>query len=331
MVAGVAVGISGGSVRVPRQAYFGAQGIMGCLIATSINAQIIGTFFHEWPIFIGVVFSIITASSLLGWLMSRWRVFPGTTSVWGSWPGAASAMVVMAEAFGADARLVAFMQYFRVACVASLASVVATIWVHKTGTAHPAINWFPPVHWPAFSETLLLAGGGAIAGRLLRIPSGPMLVPMLAGAVLHVTGAIDMELPRWLLAVTYALLGWNVGLSFTPAILAHAWRALPKILASVAALISFCGFLAYLLTKTLGIDPLTAYLATSPGGMDSVAIIAASSKVDLSFVMTLQTIRFLIILLIGPHVARIVARRMEASMTSATTAARFRLSQNRGE
>jgi hypothetical protein len=65
--------------------------------------------------------------------------------------------------------------------------------------------------------------------------------------------------------------------------------------------------------------------------MDSVAIIAASSKVDISFVMTLQTIRFLIILFIGPHVARIVARRMEASMPAASTAARVRLPQNGGE
>src|SRR5262249_58545136 len=83
MVAGVFVGINGGIVRVPRRAYFGAQGVMGCLIATSINPQIIGTFLHEWPIFIGVVLSIITASSTLGWLMSRWQVLPGTTSVWG--------------------------------------------------------------------------------------------------------------------------------------------------------------------------------------------------------------------------------------------------------
>ena len=30
-----------------------------------------------------------------------------------------------------------------------------------------------------------------------------------------------------------------------------------------------------------GIDPLTAYLATTPGGSDAVAIIAASSEMDL--------------------------------------------------
>jgi uncharacterized membrane protein AbrB (regulator of aidB expression) len=42
-------------------------------------------------------------------------------------PGAAAVMVIMAAEFGADARLVAFMRYFRVACVAGLASVIAAV------------------------------------------------------------------------------------------------------------------------------------------------------------------------------------------------------------
>jgi uncharacterized membrane protein AbrB (regulator of aidB expression) len=57
----------------------------------------------------------------------------------------------------------------------------------------------------------------------------------------------------------------------------------------------------------VGIDPLTAYLATSPGGMDSAAIVGASTKVDLSFVMALQTVRFMVVLLVGPALSRFVA------------------------
>ena len=49
------------------------------------------------------------------------------------------------------------------------------------------------------------------------------------------------------------------------------------------------------------------------GGMDSVAIIAASSKVDISFVMALQTARFVIVLLIGPRLARLIAGWTEAA------------------
>ncbi len=66
------------------------------------------------------------------------------------------------------------------------------------------------------------------------------------------------------------------------------------------ALIALCGGLAVLLIVFAGIDPLTAYLATSPGGADSVAIIAASSNVDAAFVMSMQTLRFLGVLLAAP-------------------------------
>jgi membrane AbrB-like protein len=293
--------------------YIGAQAIMGAFIASAITPSILHSFLQEWPIILSVVFAIIAASSFLGWILSRWRVMPGTTAVWGSSPGAAAAMVVMAAEFGADARLVAFMQYFRVACVAGLASVVAAVWTHTTGAVHPATEWFPPVHWKAFAETLLVAGLCATAGRLFRIPSGPMLITLLFGSILHLSGTFEIELPKWLLAGTYTLLGWSVGLNFTPAVLAHAVRAIPKILLSVTLLIAFCGGLAFVLTQALGIDALTAYLATSPGGMDSIAIIAASTHVDVPFVMALQTIRFLIIVMAAPHLARLVARQMQSS------------------
>lgn len=309
MIAGILVGTGGGTIRVPRAPYFGAQAIIGCLIAGAITPSILATFLGAWPLFLAVVLSTLAASSGLGWLMSRWQVLPGTTGVWGSSPGAASAMVLMAEAFGADARLVAFMQYLRVVCVATAASLIARFWVDTSGTAPPPIVWFPPIEAVPLLGTLALAGIGATVGRLLRIPAGPLLVPLVAGSVLQATGTIDIALPEWLLAVAYALIGWSIGLGFTRTVLVHASRALPQILLSILLLIAFCGGLAFILVRTLGVDPLTAYLATSPGGMDSIAIIAAASDVDLPFVMALQTVRFVLVVLLGPTVARFIARR----------------------
>lgn len=309
MVAGILVGVGGGTIRVPRQPYLGAQAIIGCLIAGAITPSILVSFLRDWPLFLAIVLATLAASSLLGWLMSRWQVLPGTTGVWGSSPGAATAMVLMAEAFGADARLVAFMQYLRVVCVATAASLIARFWVDTGDGGAAAIIWFPPIDAGAFAATLALAALGAVAGRRLRIPAGSMLVPLVVGAVLHAMGLIEIELPEWLLALAYALIGWNIGLGFTRSVLVHAARALPQILLSIAALIAFCSGLAYVLVRTLGVDPLTAYLATSPGGMDSIAIIAASSDVDLPFVMALQTVRFFLVVLLGPAVARFIARR----------------------
>ena len=79
-------------------------------------------------------------------------------------------------------------------------------------------------------------------------------------------------------------------------------------IASIFALIALCGGLGYALHLAAGTDPLTAYLATSPGGADAVAIIAASSRVDMSFVMAMQVARLILVILIGPSLARLLAR-----------------------
>ena len=72
---------------------------------------------------------------------------PETTAIWGLLPGAASAMMVMADAYGIDARLVVFMQYVRVVMVAIVASIIARLWVHApaVAAATPEV-WFAPIH-----------------------------------------------------------------------------------------------------------------------------------------------------------------------------------------
>lgn len=310
MASAILCGTNGATVRVPPLPYVAAQTIVGCLIAGAINPRIIGTFIEDWPLFLGVVLAVLAASSTLGWLLSRWSHLPGSTAVWGSSPGGATAMMLMAQAFGADAQLVAFMQYMRVVFVAASAALVARFWLGISGAAATSLVWFPPLDPVAFPETLALAAIGGAVGVRLKIPAGAFLVPMIAGSILHTAGVIRIELPEWLLALSYGLIGWQIGLGFTRRIILHASRALPQILASILVLLAFCGGLALLLNKVVGIDPLTAYLATCPGGMDSIAIIASAAKVDLPFVMALQTVRFFLVILLGPPLARFVATRV---------------------
>ncbi|ESX06509.1 ammonia monooxygenase [Mesorhizobium sp. LSJC268A00] len=309
MLAAILAGTNGATVRVPRPLFAAAQALVGCLVAASISTDIFSVFYKEWPLVLVVVLATLAASSLLGWLISRWRILPGTTAVWGSSPGAATAMVLMAGAFGADQRLVAFMQYLRVIFVSMTAALVAKMWVDTSGIEVPAIVWFPLIEPAAFAATLGVALVGGLLGRLCRLPSPFFLGTFIFGTIVHLGFGAAMQLPPWLLALSYAMVGWSIGLNFTRAILRHATRALPQIVGSIVVLIAFCGGLAWLISHVLGIDPLTAYLATSPGGMDSVAIIAAAAQnVDISFVMALQSTRFLVVLIAGPSIARLVAR-----------------------
>lgn len=311
MIAAIVTGVSGATIRPAPSLFVAAQGIIGCMIVSAIEPALFRTLLSGWPIILAAVLSTLAASSVLGAMVARWGSLPGTTAVWGSAPGAASAMVVMAEAFGADARLVAFMQYLRMIIVSISAALLARIWVDVGDAALPPIEWFPRLVAPEFPMTLLIAFVGAFGGRLSGIPGATLLGPLVIGIPLHLGLGLDLQLPEWLLAASYAVIGWSIGLRFTRPILAHAARSLPQIVAAILVLIGFCAAIGMVLAATFDVDPLTAFLATSPGGMDSVAIIAAASgSVDLSFVMTLQMTRFLIVLLVGPALARAVARRI---------------------
>lgn len=230
--------------------------------------------------------------------------------MWGAFPGAATVMTLMAEGFGADVRLVALMQYLRVVMVAVAASAVAAIWTGATPHATPPVVWFPPVAGPSLLATVALAAASAAAGWRFRIPAGPMLVAFGAGAALQNLGLMTVELPPWLLAPAYLCVGWNIGARFNRPILIHAVKVLPALAASTLCLIAICGALAAALARFAHVDTLTAYLATSPGGANSVAIIAASTQVDMPFIMGMQMARFLVVLFLGPAIARFVAARV---------------------
>src|SRR5271155_3219901 len=295
-----------GRIRIPPWTFVVAQGFVGCLVARSITPDILLTILQKWPMFLTLIGAVIFLASGLGFALARWKVLPGTTAVWGSSPGAATAMVLMADAFGGDMRLVAVMQYLRVACVGLVASIVARAW-SASGAPAAAINWFPPLAAGPFLGTLALAVGGAVIGVKSRIPAGALLLPLFVGAPLSAAHALTITLPPWLLAICYALVGWSIGLRFTREIVLYAAKQLPRILASIFTLIAMCGGLAFALHEAAGTDALTAYLATSPGGADAVAIIATSSPVDVPFVMAMQIGRLLLVILIGPSLARMIA------------------------
>ena len=169
MLAGILVGINGGRIRAPRLPVIGAQSMVGCLVASAITSEIVFTFLKDWPLFIAVVAAVIATSAVLGWMITWMKVLPGTTAIWGVAPGGASAMMLMSADFGADARLVAFMQYLRVVMVAGAASLVARLWVGDVSAAAHAVVWFPPFAWTGLAATLALAGLGGVIGVGLRL------------------------------------------------------------------------------------------------------------------------------------------------------------------
>ena len=199
MIAGIVLGVSDARLRVPKPLFILAQAVIGCMMARALPPAIFVELVEDWPIYVLGIGSVVVVAAGLGILLARLKVLPGTTAIWGSAPGAAATIVIMADAFGADARLVAFMTYLRVALVALAASLVARFAV-PGGAVPPAIDWFPAVAPVPFAQTAALIVVAMIVATLIRMPVGAIFLTMVAGILLQNFAGLQIELPPILLA-----------------------------------------------------------------------------------------------------------------------------------
>ncbi|MDR1856843.1 MAG: AbrB family transcriptional regulator [Desulfovibrio sp.] len=306
MGAAIVLALRGTPVHEPRWCPVLGQSVIGCLMGSTLTEPVLESMAANWPMLLACVLFAIVNGLAIGLFMMARGSLPGTTAIWGTSPGAAAAMVFMSAAYGADMRLVAIMQYLRVVLIAVSAVAAAMILPPGSGgTATPLATTLPPGSMSLLPTLALILGCAAVARR---IPFGaaPIVLPMVLGALLQHWGVLRIEMPHWLLAIGYALLGWSIGLRFDREILRTAMHLLWKIVGAIAWMMGSSACLAVWLVLEAGIDPVTAYLATSPGGLDSTTAIAASCGADLGLVVTIQAGRMLVVSLVGPPLARLL-------------------------
>ncbi|WP_051689991.1 AbrB family transcriptional regulator [Pelobacter seleniigenes] len=303
------------TVTVSKPLFVLAQSFVGIMIAGQLPVTILSQVSVHWPIFLSGALFTVVAAAVLGWLLSRSGLFSGNTAIWGTSPGAATVMTVMSESFGADIRLVALMQYLRVACCTFSVTLVAK-YLGGSGDHPPSPHFdlFTISSGRDFLWTAAIAVLTFVFLQKVNKQSMAFILPMVLGIAFKMLGLTQIVLPGALVAIAYTIIGWSIGLRFTRAILRHAAKLMPVLLLSIAVLIAVNAAFGLVIAKWAGTDYLTAFLATSPGGADSVAIIAASTPVDVGFVVSMQIIRFFMVIILSPVLARWLSNLRRSSV-----------------
>jgi membrane AbrB-like protein len=312
MLVAIAFGVSGARLSMHRQVFRFGQGCVGLLVAHSVTWAVLVCMAHSWHMMLVATFITVALSALVGLGTVRFGGIPGSTAAWGTAPGAASAMVSMAEENGADARVVATMQYVRVVCVVMIGALVSHLLGATPGNgavaSSPAVMQSPNLFDTALSVGVVLIG--VLVGS--RMPAGALLMPLLLGGALQLGGVLTITLPAPLLAFAYGAIGCYIGLRFDRQTVRYVWKRLPTMIAGAMALIILCAACAWVLAMAMDTDFLSMYLATSPGGLDAMAIIAVETHADVGLVLAMQTLRLFGVILTGAFCARQIIRMTQA-------------------
>jgi membrane AbrB-like protein len=292
---------------VPRKAGIAAQGVLGVYIGTMVHSDALTALGSDWPIVVGVAVATLALSIIAGALLGLQRDISPLTGSLALVAGGASGLVAIARELGGDDRVVAVVQYLRVALITASMPVVVTLVYHAAKTdspAAPAQSGSAP-WYVSIGMLVVIVLVGATAGRLARLPGSGLLGPMAVTIALELTGtSFGLSVPIALVQLGYAVIGWQAGVAFTRESMRSIGRALPTALGLIIALNLACAGLGIVLARVTGVSPLEGYLSTSPGGIYAVLATAVETGSNVTFIVAAQVVRVLLMLFAAPLLAR---------------------------
>jgi membrane AbrB-like protein len=303
------------SPTVPRWGRVASLTVVGGVLAAAFRPSVFPLIADYWLPVLFVVGSTLLLSLAVGYLLSWVTHLDRKAAALGTLPGAASGMLAMSDSLGADPRFVAVMQYTRVIVVVFSAVLVARFGLVPGTAPHPIPaqslqstasqgTFLVQDAWLVYALTALAAMLGAWTGTRLRLPAGALIGPLVFGVALEMLGVMRLTWPPGVPQTAFLVIGLWAGLHFDRASIKSVGGLFPFVLASAAGLTVACVGLGWALTVITPIDGLTAYLATTPGGIDSVAVIALESGADAPLVLAVQMLRLFAVILAGSLLGR---------------------------
>jgi membrane AbrB-like protein len=299
-------------VTVPSAAVVGSQACLGALIGALVEPRIVRALVDDWLPVVAAVLTTLVISLASGIALSLHRDVDPVTGSFALVAGGAAGVTGISRELGADQHIVGVVQYLRVLALVLTMPAVAGLLAAGSPTAEAArstsVTGETLARGLAFTAVCVLLG--LLLARAVRLPAGSLLGPMVVATALTATGAsAGATVPAALQQVAFAVIGLQVGLSFTRASVRAVGRVLPAALSLVVIMTVATAGVGIPLLQRAGASLLDAYLATTPGGLYAVLATAADTGADTTLIASVQVLRLLVMLLVAPLLAALLGRR----------------------
>lgn len=272
--------------------------LIGAMLGAAVTPEALALL-PRWPVTIaGLAAALMTIMLGGSYYLQRVHGFDRATARLACMPGAITQVMALAIESNADARRVTIIQIMRLlSIVLLLPSFAGLLGIPMSS------NLAPPGSSVIVHEVviqLVLAGCGAYLFNRLGVPAPTFIGAMAMTALLYGSGLLTTALPDWLMLGCFVVIGAMIGTNFVGTDV----RVLTSTFVAGLGSLAVCSLGALLwaapLAWLMGLSPVQVWLAYSPGGVETSAILAMALGLDVAFVSSHHVVRVLMLNLMLP-------------------------------
>jgi len=284
--------------------------VLGLMLGSSFTSETL-EHLHLWIVSFAGMIAFVTFGTWVAYqIFVRLGRLDRVTAFFCASPGGLGEMIILGPMLGGDERTIVLMHATRIVMVMAIIPPAYSI---LAGYVPPMMMGSGGFFWemPLADLAILGAAGfvGAIVAKLARFPAWQMTGPLIASAVVHITGWTAASPPSDFVAIAQIVMGAGAGARFSGVKMHELVR--PTVLSGMATvcLLIAAAMAAIGIAAVTGLDFRAIHLAYSPGGFAEMSLIALSLGIEVPFVSLHHLGRLVLVISFASMVASIGQRR----------------------
>ena len=284
--------------------------VIGMMIGATFSRELLLTVPQWWPSLLGVVLFTVVAQVVAFAIYQRVPGVNDATAWYSGTPGGLIESVTLGKEAGGDGATIALLQFLRVILVVSLLPVLVSLWTgEQTASSSATLSATnTPVSLGSVVVLLLLGGCGWAASRVIKLPAGILIWPMILTAISQLAFPKSAQVPANLVILAQIVIGTSLGLRFRDLRSESIAKSVKYCLVAVGVLLALTLAFSLGLSQVTEAGLLLLVISFAPAGVVEMGLIALALGANPVVVTTHHLLRIFVSVLALPFLSRFFIR-----------------------
>ena len=279
--------------------------IVGAMIGSRFSPELLTLLPQFWISGLAIIPYILIGHGGSYAIMRFAGHYKRQDAYYASLPGGIIDSVALAEAAGADLRVVTAQHFVRIILVVTSVPLLFLLFqgerVGSFGGESIATENYDVLD---VALILTIAFGGLLFGRLIKLPVAHMMGPLLFALALSVSGAVTIDIPPWLGHLAQYMIGTALGAQFSGVSRRLLVKGLGVGLMVGAYMLTLGAVIAVILTPLVPARFGVMFVSFTGGGLAEMSLIALSLNFNPVVVALHHLFRIFMTIWIGSFIAK---------------------------